>query len=168
MDVPPIKPELTASDDQLARIALFIGPVLIGSFFGQVLFRGICQGRWILAGEASPFAVFGFFGLLLVVRLKDPVLRVGILVFSIWQAVLFVAWMMADRLPPAASMMNIVCGGLLIAAGLRSAARHKAAIVVAIFVAMLLFSFTSRRFGDSVLGRDTVFRTSMFCSSNAS
>jgi hypothetical protein len=56
---------------------------------------------------------------------------------------------------------------LFIAAGSRSSSRHKLGIASSIFIAVLCLSFVAHRYGDSLLGRDTIFRAAPLCSSAA-
>jgi hypothetical protein len=158
------------SPKDISWVALFIGPVLLGSFVANGIFRVACDGRasFVSGGDASQASpIFLLFAIVLLAsRIADPLLRFGLFAFALWNAMRIYVWITRDRLPDFVGWAGVISAMLFTAAGLRTYPwRHRVAIGVTIFLVVFSVSLYAQRLRRDIVGRTSIISDSFFCGS---
>ena len=156
--------------DEIRKAGLYVGPLILGSIMANGVYHLICEGTSFSINSGTIESVFWNVPFLvgaayLAWRLREPFGRIAVVVVGIQQALLIwaeVGRVSADRMVVGA--LGLAFGVLFTLSGLRYRQRQSILKACGVFVAMFVFSWVTRNYADSLIGRDSVLRPTLICS----
>jgi hypothetical protein len=156
--------------EDFKRAGLYLGPAILGAVAASSIYPVACEGRSLALAAGMPQGmmvnVLFLFGAVLVAwRVREPIGRAAFLAFAISQAVLTYSDLSAttpNRLLVGVPL--VVFAVLLTASGARHARWRRVVTIASVaFVAMFLFSWSTRHYSNVLIGRHSVLRPSPIC-----
>jgi hypothetical protein len=150
------------------RVALYIGPLLLGDLAARSMYRVICEGRTVALVSGPQHVLWSSLWIVMLLlvswRLRDPLARIATGLWGIQHALIIYGSMSDVTISRTViGTLTIGVGVLLTLSGARWGTPRWSLIVPGMFVGMFVFSWTTRHYSDVLMGRDSIFRASPFC-----
>ena len=147
------------------RAGLYMGPVLLGVFLANGIYRTVCEGRtFATASDGMPmFLIFVPFAIYIAIKVKTHLERAAWFAFAAYFAIGALTWFGAIPRTTAAGWLMGIAGVLFSAIALWRPTKKRIAIVAAILLLVFTGSLLAQRYARQLVGRSTVFAPSRIC-----